>query len=597
NFGVPDLNATYDYVIVGGGTAGLAIAGRLAEDPSKTIAVVEAGSFYEITNGNLSQIPGDDIYFAGKSPQDYNHLVDWGFVTTPQAGANGQVIHYARDKTFGGCSARNFLGYQRGTRASYQMWADQVDDQSYTFDNILPYFKKSLHFTPPNQSPGYRAANSTPQYDESSLGQGGPLQIGFPNYAQAISSWFQKALDIIGVHPINGLTSGELIGSAYCLDTLDPATSERTTSYTAFLRPALERRQQNFYVYPNTLAHRIVFNGTKAQGVVVSSQGGEYTLTAAEEVILSAGVFQSPQLLMRSGVGPCHDLESLGIDCVVDLPRVGQNMWDHILFGPSYQVNVDTASIVARPGYIFKANEQYTANGTGILSSPGADFLAWEKVPTFLRQNVSQQAIADLATFPDDWPELEYISVGAYFGDSQNFVTGGPKDQALGKNYATLAMGLVAPLSRGNVSINSSDPASPPLINPNWFTHPTDQEVGIAAYKRARAAFTAEPMIQNNITIGQEYFPGTNVSSDADILEQIKNTFTLLYHAAGTCKMGTVDDSMAVVDSQARVYGLQNLRVVDSSAFPFLPPGHPQATVYMLAEKIADDIHQQRGCV
>lgn len=126
NFGKPGLNSTYDYLIVGGGNAGLTIAARLAEDPSNTVAVIEAGSFYEISNGNLSQIPADDIYFTGKSPQDTNPLVDWGFVTTPQPGANGGAYHYARGKTLGGCSARNYMAYQRGTIDSYQMWADQV---------------------------------------------------------------------------------------------------------------------------------------------------------------------------------------------------------------------------------------------------------------------------------------------------------------------------------------------------------------------------------------------------------------------------------------------------------------------------------------
>lgn len=402
----------------------------------------------------------------------------------------------------------------------------------------------------------------------------------------------QEAFDSIGVHPIDSFTSGQLIGSSYCLDTINPVNGERTTSESAFLRPALERGQPNLFVYPDTLANRIIFNGTTATGVTVTSEGAPYTLSAAKEVILSAGAFQSPQLLMLSGVGAHADLESLDIPCIADLPGVGQNMWDHILFGPSYRVDVDTASILARPGVIYEANAQYTDNATGILSSPGADLLGWEKVPDDLRSNFSDSTLADLATFPPDWPELEFISVGAYFGNGNNFVQGAPPDQSEGNNYATLAMGLVAPLSRGNVSLNSSDPTTPPVINPNWFTSPTDQEVGVAAYKRARAAFTSQPMRENNITIGPEYFPGANVTTDAEILEEIKNTFTLLYHAAGTCKMGMETDTMAVIDNQARVHGTQNLRVVDASSFPFLPPGHPQATVYMLAEKIADDIRR-----
>ena len=200
---------------------------------------------------------------------------------------------------------------------------------------------------------------------------------------------------------------------------------------------------------------------------------------------------------------------------------------------------------------------------------------AYEKVPPFLRQNLSNAALQDLATFPQDWPEIEYLSVPAYFGYQGNYQTSGPADSY---QYATLAAALVAPLSRGNVSISSSDTSDQPLINPNWLTSPTDQQVAIAAYKRAGQIFES-PVMQENVDIGPEYFPGANVTTDEEILNLIRGSFNTLSHPTSTCKMGMSNDTGAVVDTRGRVYGVQSLRVVDASSLPLLPPGLPQGTV------------------
>lgn len=208
---------------------------------------------------------------------------------------------------------------------SYKQWADLVGDQSYTFENFLPYFEKSVNFTPPDQTK--RAANATPEYDLATLGRvKGPLSVTFANYAQAFSSWAQRGLAEIGIHPINGFTSGRLIGSSYSVSTINPSTMVRESSETAFLKPALGN--PNLYVFQSSLGKRIIFDANKrATGVEVDTEGRVYTLSAKREVVLSAGAFQSPQLLMVSGVGPKATLDRHNIPVVADRPGVGQNMW------------------------------------------------------------------------------------------------------------------------------------------------------------------------------------------------------------------------------------------------------------------------------
>ena len=343
SFGVPG-NATFDYIVVGGGTAGLAIATRLAE--RNTVAVVEAGSFYEISNGNYSQIPAYDAEFTSKDRSDVNPLVDWAFMTTPQVASStfhiwthdyylhmlicskgiwNASVHYARGKTLGGCSARNYMAYHRSTKGAYQKWARQVGDESYEFENWLPFFEKSLRYTPPDMAK--RAANATPDVDLSHLASGtGPLSITVANYANTASSWVKKAFHSIGISPIDGFTSGSLIGSSYVLGTINASTQTRDSSETSFLRTSLQNPRLT--VYQSTLGKKILFrNGTQASGVLVESAGMVYTLRARKEVIISAGAFQSPQLLMVSGVGPSHILTKYEIPIVADRPGVGQNMW------------------------------------------------------------------------------------------------------------------------------------------------------------------------------------------------------------------------------------------------------------------------------
>jgi len=280
--------------------------------------------------------------------------------------------HYARGKCLGGSSGRNYLTYQRGTKQTYNRWADQVGDQAYAWDQFLPYFEKSVTFTPPTAD---RAANATPSYDTTTLDSGkGPISVTFARYALAFSSWVQAGLKQVGINPINGLTSGSILGSSYQLLTIDATKMLRESSETGFLRKnGLSR--SNLIIYQSVMAEKILFQGTKATGVQINFGGVPFVLTAKKEVILSAGAFQSPQLLMVSGVGPSATLQQHGIPVVVDRPGVGQNMWDHVLGGPTYRVNVITTSSLANAQFAAAAAAQFESQATGILTDTGADLL------------------------------------------------------------------------------------------------------------------------------------------------------------------------------------------------------------------------------
>ena len=473
----------------------------------------------------------------------------------------------------------------RGTNGSYQQWADQVGDTSYLYENFLPYFQRSAHLTPPNLEKRY-PSNGTVDFDTAAFDNslGGLLQVSWPNYAIPIGSWGQKALATAGMAPINGFNSGSLIGTSWVTQTLNPVNEHRSTSKTSYLDQAM--KSTSIVVYTSTLATKILFDSNKtANGVSVETGGETNTLCARKEVILSAGAFQSPQLLMISGIGPNQTLQEYGIPVVSDLQGVGQNLWDQAYFGISFRVNVETSSRLSNDmAYAAQAAKDYLNNQTGPLTTAGA-FIGFEKLPPSYRQNLTAATQSRLnLTFPADWPEIEYLVSSSFLGYNTNYTDIDPND---GYQYATISAALVAPLSRGNITISSPHATDPPLINPNWLTDPADNEVAIAAFKRIREIW----QYMNGTTIGPEYFPGTsNVSTDAEILSFIRESLIQVWHAAGTCKMGKRGDGMAVLDSRARVFGVSGLRVVDASSFPLLPPGHPQATVYALAEKIAEDV-------
>lgn len=476
--------------------------------------------------------------------------------------------------------------YHRQTLGSSEKWAKETGDSSYTFPKLLPYYEKSVNFTP--RSVAY--PNSSNVQDPSVFSAtGGPLQVSFGDYDDPWSSWVQVGLQAIGQAPIDGFQSGELIGSAYVPSTIDPTTATRSSSESSFLQFALQNT--TLKVYNNTLAQKILFNKNTATGVLVAPEGvsgingTSYTLSARNEVIISAGAFQSPQLLMVSGIGPSKTLKRLNIPIVKSLAGVGQNLWDHVFWGTSYPVNIITNSAgLNSPAAAAAAITSYQTTHTGPLTIGGIEFLGWEKLPFQYRSQPTHSTQKALnATFPPDWPDLEFLPASGVLGYQRNYATEDPED---GYDYATVATALVSPLSRGNITINSTNMASPPLINPNYLTHPADIEVAIAAFKRQRQVWGN----LSAVTVGPEKIPGPSVQTDAEILQFIKESLAPVWHAAATCKMGPSSDDMAVVGHDMKVHGMKGLRVVDASSFPFLPPGHPQATIYAVAEKVASGI-------
>jgi len=563
----------------------LAIAHRLAEDGIRTVAVIEAGGFSEFDNGNASIVPAYCPEYGATTAASANQfpLIDWGFITQPQDGLGGRQLHYGRGKTLGGSSAQNAMIYNRGTIGSFQAWAELVGDQSWTFENLLPHFSRGIHYSPADME--LRAKNASvplPKNPKAYNETGGPLQVSHPNFAQVFSSFVDHAMRESGVSEQQDFSSGFLLGSQYAPLTIRYPEEERASSASTYLRASLSSGRTNLKIYHHTLVKKIIFDGKKtAIGAQVETasfgNSNTFVLQARNEVIVSAGAFQSPQLLMVSGIGPRAQLEVHGIPVIADRPGVGANMQDHLDFAPIFYTNLEYGvGSDVDPATRAASEESYITNRTGPLTNAGVDYIGWEKLPEPYRSNLSASAKSDLARYPADWPELEYEVTGAHLVGTD-----------ASKRYGTIITIPVTPLSRGWVNITSADTRDLPLINPNQLSHPTDRELAVQGFKRARSFFATEAM---KPILEGEYAPGENITSDEDILQYIMASSYQNWHASCTCRMGKIDDPLAVVDSRARVIGVQRLRVVDASSFALLPPGHPESTVYVLAEKIASDI-------
>lgn len=281
--------------------------------------------------GNRSQIPAYNKYFANYEPYPNATapLTDWGFYTVPQTGLANRVLHYGRGKMLGGSSNENAMIYNRGTIGSFQQWADAVGDQDWNFANVLPYYARSINYTFPD--PLVRADNAShvppPRNPNAYATSDNPVQISYPTFAVPFGSWTKLAYDQLGVPEQQDFSSGYLLGTQYAPVAVDPKTQTRSSSETSFLHAYLQSGRTNLKIYTHSLARKVVFDDNKtATAVDVTTAGHNYRLTARREIVLSAGAFQSPQLLMVSGIGPRAELEKQDIPVLVERPGVGQNL-------------------------------------------------------------------------------------------------------------------------------------------------------------------------------------------------------------------------------------------------------------------------------
>ncbi|KAF9870427.1 UPF0187 domain membrane protein [Colletotrichum karsti] len=550
-------NETYDYVIVGGGNAGLVAALRLSADGNYTVAVVEAGGFYQDDAGNITEIPAYESQFLSAPPS-----IDWKITTSPQAQLGNRAVLYSQGKTLGGSTARNGMAYQRATVSFHDQWARIVGDDSYNWENMVRFLRRSISYTPANiELRGGPPVESDPEAFEPS---GGPLHLTFWNYYAPVSAAFAKGMRALGFKETGLIQSGSLLGFAQFPATIDPDTQIRDSSETSFLRTAvkLDEDRRRVKIYPRTLAKRVIFNESKsATGVLVNGDGTDYVLSASKEVVLAAGVFRTPQLLLVSGVGPAKTLETFEIPVISNISGVGQNMRDHPGFGTLFTVNgVSQHRLWNNATYSAEAETEFENSHSGPLTAFASNYLLFEKFPT--SANFSTSTRETISKLPEDWPHVEYI-----------WNTAGLPTNASG-DQLSLGVVVLAPTSLGSVTLNSSDTSDNPVVDVGWFTTESDRQLGIEGLKRARVLANATGVVLS------EQLPGSSVQTDAEIWEWMKSVASPSHHAVGTCRMGSRDDPSAVVDPKGCVLGgVSSLRIIDSSIMPLLLPGQPMATV------------------
>ncbi|GAA5839675.1 hypothetical protein JCM9279_005137 [Rhodotorula babjevae] len=581
---VQDALATpYDYIVVGGGTAGLAVASRLgAGNSSSTILVLEAG-------GNGQGDPRVDIPgFAGAA---LGTQYDWGFSTTSQSNANGRSIYWPRGKILGGSSAINFLVSTRPNAAEQDIWASLSGSSAWNWNTLLPYYKAAEK----GSSPGPNSQAQVPTWAAASHGTSGPIQTSFAPYmAQSFSAFFQ-ALRARGKPAATDLHSGANAGVNHAPSTINPSTHTRSYS-VEYLTLA-----SNVVVVLNAQVTQIDWQtGTTgdvvADGVSLVPTGGGDTLTvvrpstapprsaravadaplplsptATREVILSAGAVQSPQLLELSGVGNPSILTPLGISTIVDLPAVGENLQDHPAIVDVYRLKPGIPSLdqLSDSAVMGDALAQY-AMGQGILTE--ALFpLAFLRLGDFLNtteravvstlgsqannpQLNSRQFSASSQMYSANVPVMELLSINVYFGDS-----------------------------RGTIHIDSSNPLSPPAIDPKYLQSPLDTYLlaKAGAYLRRTAAQAKLAAV-----VASEKEPGLAVQSHDDWMTWVRSTVRTEYHPVGTCSMQPRQYG-GVVSPSLKVYGTVNVRVVDVSVVPIHVSSHIQSVAYAIAEKAA----------
>ncbi|KAI0039271.1 GMC oxidoreductase [Auriscalpium vulgare] len=591
------LKTKIDYLIVGGGTCGLVVASRLSEDPTVTVAVIEAGGNHK--DAELVDVPGLANRALG------NPLFDWGFVSTPQVHANNRVTFQARGKGLGGSSLLNFLVYARGSKADFNA-LEALGNPGWGWDEIVKYTKRSETLVPledKSLADIYRVA-----LDEEYHGTDGPIVNSFSPWYGPLQVPVFQALDSMGVpvnkDPANGINVGTNTG----LGTIDPSNATRSYSASAYYEPNSSRT--NLLVLTHALVSKIAFTKTedglqRAVGADVIFDGKVFQLRGVQkEVIISAGSFQTPSILELSGIGNPALLKEHNTPVLIDLPGVGENLQDHTFICTIMEVDSTLQGLddLRDPKFLEGQMELYKQQ-KGMLSSMMCQTFSYVPASAVVDEERVKRWQNDMNDTQSSLPSLtkQYDAMRPWIADSQeaqfeilafpaHYFTplSVPKP---GKKYFTIAISQMHPLSRGSVHVKSAKAEDPPAINPNYLGHPTDLDMLTEALKFGLKIFDTEPV--KTATVGP-VVPSreTIASGDNALKEYIKETVSGTFHPIGTASMLPRTDG-GVVDPSLKVYGTSNLRVIDCSILPLEISAHIQSVAYAIAEKGADIIKHQ----